>query len=59
MFNVIQKTTGNILTLTIDLSGQGHTSRSGKSRVIASTEGDVSVEGKEEIKLGLNIYKLS
>jgi hypothetical protein len=27
-----------------------------KSTIIASTEGNVSVPGKEEVKIGLNVY---
>ncbi len=29
----------------------------GKTIIIASTEGNKSVPGKEEVKIGLNIYK--
>lgn len=56
MRNITQKLEGNILTLTIDLSKPGTASTSGKSNVIASTEGNVSVAGKPEVKMGINIY---
>ena len=57
MKNVNMKLTGTILTITVDISKEFGLSSSGKSLIIASTEGNVSVEGKEEVKVGLNIYK--
>ena len=57
MKNITQKVTGDVLTITVDLSKKFGTSKSGKSIVIASTEGNVSVEGHPEIKAGINIYK--
>ena len=56
MRNVEMKVVGSILTITVDLSKPSEVSSSGKSLVIGSTEGNVSVEGKEEIKVGLNVY---
>jgi hypothetical protein len=50
------KVAGNILTITVDLSKKLGVSASGKSEVIATTEGNVSLEGNEAIKVGLNIY---
>jgi hypothetical protein len=44
-----------ILTITIDLSKTFGRSKSGKTTIIASTEGNVAVEGTEVI-LGLNAY---
>lgn len=57
MKNVDMKLTGTILTITVDLSKEFGMSSSGKSLIIASTEGNVSVEGKEEVKVGLNVYR--
>jgi len=57
MKNIEMKLAGNILTITVDLSKQFGLSSSGKSLIIASTEGNISVEGKEEVKVGINIYK--
>lgn len=57
MKNVEMKVEGNILTITVDLSKEFGLSSSGKSMIIASTEGNQPVEGKEEVKIGLNIYK--
>lgn len=56
MRNVEMKVTGNILTITVDLSVPGEMSSSGKSLVLGSTEGNVSVPDKPEIKIGLNVY---
>jgi len=57
MKNVEMKLDGNILTIKVDLSKEFGLSSSGKSVIIASTEGNQSVEGREEVKIGLNIYK--
>jgi hypothetical protein len=57
MKNVEMKVEGNILTIKVDLSKEFGLSSSGKSVIIASTEGNQSVDGREEVKIGLNIYK--
>jgi hypothetical protein len=57
MKNCEMKVTGNILTITVDISKDFGKSASGKSVMIASTEGNVSIPEKEDIKIGLNIYK--
>jgi hypothetical protein len=57
MKNVEMKTEGSILTIKVDLSREFGPSSSGKTIIIASTEGNVAVEGHEEIKVGLNVYK--
>jgi len=57
MKNVELKLSGTTLTITVDLSKEYGLSSSGKSLIIASTEGNVSVEGKPEVKVGLNIYR--
>jgi len=57
MKNCDMKLTGNILTITVDVSKDFGKSASGKSIIIASTEGNISVPEKEDIKIGLNIYK--
>lgn len=48
---------GNKLTIEVDLSQNFGLSSSGKSIVIASTEGNKAILGTEDIKIGLNIYK--
>ena len=56
MKNVDIQVKDNKLIIAVDLSKQFGLSSSGKSRIIASTEGNVSVPSREEIKLGLNLY---
>jgi hypothetical protein len=57
MKNIDMKVEDNILTIKVDLSKEFGKSSSGKSTIIASTEGNVKVPGKEDVKIGLNIYK--
>ena len=57
MKNVEMKVEGNILTIKIDLTKEFGPSASGKTIIIASTEGNISIPNKEDIKIGLNIYK--
>ena len=57
MKNCEMKLNGNILTITVDISKEFGKSASGKSIIIASTEGNVSISENEEIKIGLNIYR--
>ncbi len=56
MKNVELELSGDILTLTADLTKNFGPSKSGKTTIIASTEGNKSVPGREE-KIGLNIYR--
>ncbi len=56
MKNVEMSVEGNILTIHVDLSKEFGPSASGKTMMIASTEGNVSVPGYEEVKVGLNVY---
>ena len=57
MKNVEMKVDGNILTIKVDLGKEFGPSSSGKNVIVASTEGNQSVPGKEDVKIGLNIYK--
>jgi ABC-type molybdate transport system ATPase subunit len=57
MKNVEMKVEGNILTIKVDLTKEFGPSSSGKTTIIASTEGNVAIPEKEEVKIGLNIYK--
>ena len=57
MKNCEMKLNGNILTITVDVSKEFGKSASGKSIIIASTEGNVSIPEKEDIKIGLNVYR--
>ncbi len=56
MKNIEMSTSGNILTIKVDLDQRFGKSSSGKSTIVASTEGNQSVPGHEEIKIGLNVY---
>ncbi|MBU2699884.1 hypothetical protein Ga0466249_000965 [Sporomusaceae bacterium BoRhaA] len=56
MKNVEMKVEGDKLTITVDLSKRFGKSSSGKSIIIASSEGNQALPGAEEIKIGLNVY---
>ncbi|GJL62371.1 MAG: hypothetical protein NPIRA04_10250 [Nitrospirales bacterium] len=56
MKNVDMKVEGNMLTITVDLSKDFGPSSSGKTTIIATTEGNVTIPGRVEEKIGLNIY---
>ena len=57
MKNIEMSVEGQELIIKVDLSQSFGRSTSGKSIIIASTEGNQSIPGNEEIKIGLNIYK--
>ena len=56
MRNVTMSIESNVLLIKVDLNAKAELSSSGKSNVIGTTEGNVSVEGHEDIKVGLNVY---
>ena len=56
MKNVELTVNGTMLTIRIDLSKDFGPSSSGKTTIIASTEGNGSIPDREE-KIGLNVYK--
>lgn len=57
MKNVDMTVEGDRLVITVDLAQEFGVSKTGKSITIASTEGNVSVPGHEEIKIGVNVYR--
>ncbi len=57
MKNVEMSVDGNILTIKVDLTKDFGPSSSGKTIIIASSEGNQSVPGMEAVKVGLNVYK--
>jgi hypothetical protein len=57
MKNVEMKLEGNILKIDVDLTREFGPSASGKTIIIASTEGNVSIPGVEDKKIGLNVYR--
>jgi len=56
MKNVEMKVEGNILIIRVDLSKEFGPSSSGKTTIIASTEGNVPILDRAE-KVGLNVYR--
>jgi hypothetical protein len=56
MKNVQLEVRGQQLIITVDLTQNQGPSASGKTEIIATTGGNVAVPGREEIKLGLNVY---
>ncbi|MGM0599332.1 MAG: hypothetical protein ACQETH_05900 [Candidatus Rifleibacteriota bacterium] len=56
MKNVDLNVEGNILTIKVDLTKDYGPSSSGKSIIIATTEGNYALPGREE-KLGVNVYR--
>lgn len=57
MKNVAMEVNGNILTIKVDLSKEFGRSASGKTTIVASTEGNITLPYDKETKLGLNVYK--
>lgn len=57
MKNCTMDVKGTVLTITVDLAKDQGKSKSGKSTVIGTSEGNVSIPGHPEVKLGLNVYK--
>jgi hypothetical protein len=58
MTNITMKRDGNKLVITCDLDAPGKPSSSGKSTIVASTNGNASVPGTD-LTLGLNLYRRS
>lgn len=56
MKNVEMFIEGTMLTIKVDLSKTFGPSASGKTIIIASTEGNVTIPDREE-KVGLNVYR--
>lgn len=56
MKNIEMTVEGETLVIKVDLSKNFGKSKSGKTIIVASTEGNVSVPERNE-KIGLNIYR--
>ena len=56
MKNVEMIVEENILTIKVDLTKEFGPSSSGKNIIMASTEGNISIPGAEDKKIGLTIY---
>lgn len=55
--NIHMEVQGETLVITVDLSKAFGLSSSGKSVIIASTGGNIAVPGREDVKIGLNVYR--
>ncbi len=56
MKNVEYSVNGDTLTITVDLTKEFGPSASGKTVIIATTEGNVRLADREEF-MGLNVYR--
>ena len=56
MKNVEMSVEGTVLTIKVDLSKEFGPSSTGKTIIVASTEGNVTIPNREE-KIGLNVYR--
>ena len=57
MENVELTVEGNTLTITVDLTKDLGLSKSGKTRMIATSRGNVEIPGSNGAVLGLNVYR--
>ena len=57
MKNIKISVKGHALTIEVDLTKDFGLSRSGKTTVIASTEGTVKLDGEKGIIIGVNVNK--
>ena len=53
--NVAMEVKDKMLIITVDLSKDYRPSSSGKSRIVASTEGNTAIPGHAGMKIGLNV----
>lgn len=57
MKNVEMRVEQGTLIVTVDLTKELGPSASGKSVIIATTEGNTDVPGEPDVKIGLNVYR--
>ena len=57
MKNVQMTVEGKTLVIRVNLEERHGRSASGKTTIVASTEGNVSVPGQDNIRVGLNVYE--
>jgi len=55
--NVNMRIEGKKLINEVEMDQDFGLSKSGKTLIIASTEGNISVPGDEDVKIGLNVYR--
>jgi hypothetical protein len=58
MKNIVMKVDKDLLTMTIDLSKEFGPSKSGKTTIVASTEGSKSIPGMDH-RIGMTVYRVS
>jgi hypothetical protein len=56
MKNVEMSVEGTVLTIKVDLSKEFGPSSTGKTIIVATTEGNITIPDREE-KIGLNVYR--
>lgn len=57
MLNIKMEVQGDELVIKVNLKEEFGKSKSGKSTIIATTAGNVSIPNHSDIHLGLNVYK--
>ena len=57
MQNVEMEVKGNKLTITVDLKQDFGRSKTGKSKIVASTLGIKDVPGTKDVRIGLNVFR--
>jgi hypothetical protein len=57
MKNMVMRIVDNKLVIEVDLSQDVGPSKSGKTILIATTEGNADCPGREDVKIGLNVYR--
>ncbi|GHO65722.1 hypothetical protein KSC_046140 [Ktedonobacter sp. SOSP1-52] len=55
--NIKMEVQGNELVIRVDLNKSFGPSTSGKSIIVASTGGNVAVPGRDQVKVGVNVYR--
>jgi len=56
MQNVKTEVKGNLLTITVDLSARLGPSSTGKTIIVASSNGSAKIPGHDGVRFGLNVY---
>lgn len=57
MKNIDMQVQGDMLTIKVDLKKEFGPSSSGKTTIIATTEGNITAPEHEDIKIGINVYR--
>ena len=57
MKNIDMQIQGDILIVKVDLKKEFGPSASGKTIIIATTEGNITVPEHESVKIGINVYR--